>query len=120
MTTEQEQAEARLRRFAEGYAADVVLFNGDQARGDAGVLLAHVDALKETVRGLLELDSYRPRDGSVNADWERGILAAAFAVMGTHPFHTGMLHERLRDPVFRQEYERVRALAVSPEREKQT
>ncbi len=42
---------------------------------------AHVRALEEALRAMLELDSYRPRDGSVNESWERGILEIARAAL---------------------------------------
>jgi hypothetical protein len=33
--------------------------------------------LRAAIRGLLELDGFRPRDGSVNPEWEAQILREA-------------------------------------------
>ena len=43
---------------------------------------ARVVELEGALRGMLELDGFRPRDGSVNAEWEAKILADAFAATG--------------------------------------
>ena len=67
-----EQAEAALRELlAELKSSEARLADTKTVQEEA----------KGALRGMLELDSYRPRDGSVNREWEAGILADARAAL---------------------------------------
>jgi hypothetical protein len=54
---------------------------------DVRTLIAQRDRLYNAVRGLLELDGYRPRDGSVNVEWEAQVLAEARAALEVKDSH---------------------------------
>lgn len=41
--------------------------------------------MEKALRGMIELDRFRPRDGSVNEAWERRVLTAAYAALGERP-----------------------------------
>ncbi len=56
-------------------------WSGPKWRSERDVLAARVRELEEALRAMIELDSYRPRDGSVNESWERGILGLARAAL---------------------------------------